>query len=237
MTMTTAATAAWLPALQGVTHDLYKDVHKAIRVELLTLTTTAGRTDPGDRAARLALADGVRTTVRFLEDHAEHEDGAIGPVLEQHLPALAEEVARDHVTFEGRGGYLVHLADAAVDAGADARRTILHHLYLDLAGFTSEYLAHQDVEERQIMPALEAAVGVEQVLAIHGQILAGIAPQDMAHSLALMLPAMNVEDRTELLAGMQAEAPPEVFEGVWGLAGTVLAPADRTALGIRLGLG
>lgn len=232
----TTSTATWLPAVQNVTFDLYKDIHKAIRVELLTLTTTAGRTDPGDRAARVALADGVRATMAFLEDHAEHEDGAIGPVLEEHLPALAEEVARDHVTFEGRGAYLIHLADAAVDAEADLRRTMLHHLYLDLAGFTSEYLAHQDVEERQLMPALESAVGVEQVISIHQQILGGIAPQDMAHSLALMLPAMNVEDRTDLLAGMQAEAPPEVFEGVWGLAGTVLTPADHAVLGTRLGL-
>ena len=56
----------------------------------------------------------------------------------------------------------------------------------------------------------------------------------MAQALALMLPAMNIDDRTELLGGMQAGAPPEVFEGVWGLAGSVLAPPDFTALGARL---
>lgn len=234
--MSTATDTIWLPAVQSVTFDLYKDIHKAIRVELVTLTTAAGRTDPGDRPARVALAAGVRDTIAFLEDHAEHEDGAIGPVLEEHLPALAEEIARDHVAFEGRGAYLVHLAEAAVEADHDARRSLLHHLYLDLAGFTSAYLAHQDVEERRLMPALEAAVGVEQVLAIHGRILAGIAPQDMAHSLALMLPAMNVDDRTELLGGMRAQAPAPVFEGVWGLAGTVLSAADHAALADRLGL-
>ena len=58
----------------------------------------------------------------------------------------------------------------------------------------------------------------------------------MATSLALMLPAMNIDDRTELLGGMQAGAPAEVFAGVWGLAGSVLAPADHRALGARLGL-
>jgi len=35
---------------------------------------------------------------------------------------------------------------------------------------------------------------------------------------------------------MQAGAPPAVFEGVWGLAGTVLTPSDHTALAARLGL-
>ncbi len=47
----------------------------------------------------------------------------------------------------------------------------------------------------------------------------------MAASLAIMLPAMNNDDRTELLGGMQAGAPPEVFAGVWSLAGPSSRPA------------
>ena len=58
----------------------------------------------------------------------------------------------------------------------------------------------------------------------------------MAQSLAFMLPAMNVDDRTELLGGMQAGAPPEVFAGVWSLVGSVLDPADTKALAARLGV-
>jgi hypothetical protein len=51
-----------------------------------------------------------------------------------------------------------------------------------------------------------------------------------------MLPAMNIENRLELLGGMRASAPAEAFEGVWGLAGAVLDPADHAALARRLGL-
>ncbi len=51
-----------------------------------------------------------------------------------------------------------------------------------------------------------------------------------------MIPAMNIDDRTELLGGMRAGAPAEVFEGVWGLTGSVLPAADFAALGARLGL-
>ena len=58
----------------------------------------------------------------------------------------------------------------------------------------------------------------------------------MARSLAIMLPAMNVDGRAELLGGMRAAAPAEVFEGVWSLAGSVLRPADREALAGRLDL-
>jgi hypothetical protein len=58
----------------------------------------------------------------------------------------------------------------------------------------------------------------------------------MARALALMLPAMNVDGRAELLDGMRAGAPAEVFEGVWRLAGSVLEPADVTTLARRLEL-
>ena len=86
------------------------------------------------------------------------------------------------------------------------------------------------------MPGLEAAIGVEAVIGVHHQIVGSIPPQDMARSLALMLPAMNLADRVEMLGGMRAEAPAEVFSGVWSLAGSVLDPADHAALAVRLGL-
>jgi hypothetical protein len=52
-----------------------------------------------------------------------------------------------------------------------------------------------------------------------------------------MIPAMNVDDRTELLGGMQQGAPAEVFNGVWNLVKSVLVPSDAAALGRRLGIG
>jgi hypothetical protein len=58
----------------------------------------------------------------------------------------------------------------------------------------------------------------------------------MASSLAIMLPAMNVDDRAELLGGVRAGAPAEVFAGIWGLTGSVLTPADYEQLAVRLGM-
>jgi hypothetical protein len=219
-----------------VTFDLYRDIHKGIRAELFAVTSAAGHTDPGDAVARAALAGHVNDVHGLLEEHAEHEDAAIQPLLEAHLPALAEQVAVDHLAFDRRGASLVDLAAGAAEAPATDQRRLLHQLYVDLASFVSSYLAHQDLEEREIMPALERAVGVEAVVGVHQRIIGSIPPDAMARSLALMLPAMNLEDRTELLGGMRAEAPAEVFQGVWGLAGSVLDPCDLVALAARLGL-
>lgn len=234
--MTITETTTDTTPFRLVAIDLYRDIHKAIRTELFALVTTAASTDPGDRAGRCALAAHVADVERMLESHAEHEDAAVQPLLEVHLPDLAAQVEVDHVAFEGRAQGLVALAEEAAAAPTGDERRLLHLLHLDLAAFTSSYLAHQDLEERLIMPGLEAAVGVEAVLGVHGQIIGSIPPAEMAQSLALMLPAMNVDDRTELLGGMKAGAPAEVFEGVWGLAASVLDPADHAAVAARLGI-
>lgn len=216
--------------------DLYRDIHKGIRAELFSLTEEAGRLDPADGADRAAVAAHVRQTVDFLVQHAEHEDTGIQPALEAHLPSLAERVAEEHEALEVRMAGLVELAGAAEVASPGEHARAVHHLYLELATFASVYLAHQDVEERVVMPALEDAVGVDAVGAINGAIIGAIPPPEMARSLAIMLPAMNVDGRAELLGGMRAAAPAEVFEGVWSLTGSVLRPADLEALAARLDL-
>ena len=87
------------------------------------------------------------------------------------------------------------------------------------------------------MPALERSLGFEAVIDIHGAILSSIPPEEMGRSLAFMLPAMNLDDRTDMLTGMRMSAPPEAFDGVVGLARSVLEPADFGALAARLGVG
>lgn len=215
-----------------VTLDLYRDIHKGIRSELFGLTLDAGRLDPSVRSSRVELAGRVRTAVELLEKHAEHEDAAVQPALEVHLPAYAEKIAADHVAIEARMVTLAEMAEDAVDA--TETYAAIHRLYLELSSFTAAYLEHQDVEERVVMPALDAAIGVEAVGAIHGAIIGSLPPEELAQSLALMIPAMNIDNRAELLGGMRANAPQEVFEGVWGLAGSVLSAADHAALAARL---
>ena len=236
MTVTEPITILEAPGYQRVAFDLYKDIHKGIRADLFAVTGEAGRLDPADRAGRHALASHVHAAVDLLVSHAEHEDAHMDPILEQHRPDLSERIRADHVALDARLPDLVALADETVDATAAEQSGRVHRLYLDLASFTSTYLAHQDLEERVVMPALAAAVGIEELLAINAAIVGSIPPEQMAASLALMLPAMNVEDRTELLGGMRAEAPSEVFEGVWGLADSVLTPGEHRELAIRMGI-
>ena len=128
------------------------------------------------------------------------------------------------------------LADRAADTCSLDRRLITHRLYLGLAGFTSAYLTHQEYEELEVMPALSAAVGVDELIAIDMAIVAGLSPDEVVYSGTIMIPAMNVDDRVELIGGMREGMPAEVFAGIWGLVGSVLTPADTAQLAGRLGI-
>lgn len=217
--------------------DLYRDIHKGIRAELFALAGTAGSIDPADVCGRYDLADHVATVAAVLSSHAEHEDAVIEPALRQHAPALEERIAGDHVLLETAYDRISELAQSFAAAGhhSDARR-IGHELYLELTSFTSSYLEHQLIEERVVMPTLERAVGVDAVIGMHVAIVSSIPPAEMAKSLAFMLPAMNLDDRAEMLAGMRMSAPADAFAGVVSLARSVLAPSDFSALTARLEL-
>lgn len=230
----TATTTASQP-LRPVAFDLYRDIHKGIRAELFALTGEAGRVDPSDTCSLVALDAQVRSVVDFLVAHAEHEDGVIQPALEARAPELAAAIAHDHETLEARMVALRVLAAALVDA-PDRRRAV-HELYVEVAAFTGAYLFHQDLEERVVGPALEVLFGVEGVLDMHGRIIAAISPQAMGEAMAIMLPAMNVDDRTEMLGGIRATAPAEAFAAMRGLASSVLTPADFRAVDERLARG
>jgi hemerythrin-like domain-containing protein len=227
----------WIPgdaAWDLVAVDLYRDIHKGIRSELFSLTESAGWVDPGNRDDRMALVDHVRATHSLLESHAHHEDAVIQPVLERELPDVAERIERDHVALDMVFARIADVASSlAGDRGARRNCQLLH---LDLARFTADYLVHIDIEERVLMPSLEQVIGVEAVLGLNAAIISSIPPEEMGRSLALMLPAMNLEDRCELLGGMQAGAPPEVFAGVIDLARSVLRPEQFQPLATRLEL-
>ncbi|HEU4841806.1 MAG TPA: hemerythrin domain-containing protein [Ilumatobacteraceae bacterium] len=216
--------------------DLYRDIHKGIRAELFALTGSAGTLDPSDTVGWIALAEHTSAMERTLSDHAHHEDTFIDPVLREHLADLAEVVVSDHERLDRTFADIVEIARGGADAGAIERRRLAQLAYLQLSSFTSCYLAHQAIEELDISPALERAVGPDAIVAIHMAIIGSIPPDEMAQTLTMMLPAMNVDDRTELLAGMQASAPPAAFDAVVGLAGSVLTPADFGAVARRLEL-
>ena len=223
-------------ALDAVTVDIYRDIHKGIRNELFAVTLDAGRADPHSDAEVSAVADRWTNLVGLLVAHAQHEEDFVQPVIEQFTPVYAEEIAEAHARLEGQMAQLELLADRAAGSCPEQRRLFAHRLYLGLASFTAAYLEHQEFEEFEVMVMLSQHVSPDELRALDNAIVASISPEMMAQSAAIMLPAMNIEDQTELFSGVRAGAPPEVFGGMMGLARSVLEPVRYDALARNLGI-
>ena len=145
--------------------DTYRDIHKGIRADLFDLTGSAGRIDPSCPADVADLARHVDQTVDFLVVHAGHEDTHLVPVMSELLPDLNATIQRDHAELEGRLVDLQRWARTAVSAPEGETRGEVQRLYVELASFTSAYLAHQDLEERVVAPELHRVIGADGVLA------------------------------------------------------------------------
>ncbi len=231
--MSTPTTAA-PPTRPLAETSLWRDVHKGIRLGLARLMTQSGITDPADAAALDSLNRQVISMVGLLESHARAEDQVTGPVIDMSLPHLGSEIAAAHLTLGVATSSLL-AAGAALQTANDRRRA-LQTLHLDVARFAGDYLLHQEFEERVVLPALEAAVGVDEVRRLEVAFIASIPPQEKLDGMESMFAAMNVEELTEVLSMIRAGAPRPWFESVWAVAVRVVEPTTLDSLRSRLHL-
>lgn len=221
--------------LEAVTFDIYRDIHKGIRTELFGIATHAGSLDPQDDRAVAGLHDRVGSLIKLLDSHASLEDRFLAPLLARQSGDLAKTITDDHVDLQGQIQTLFAALGELPGKTGPGRRLEAHRVYLGIASFTSDYLEHQAVEELEVMPALARGYTLEALLKVNHEMIATISPEEMAATLALILPAMNVEDRTEMFLGMKAAAPAEVYDGVRSLAQGVLPAREFAELVRRIG--
>jgi hypothetical protein len=218
--------------------DLYRDIHKGLRHGLFEATFEAGRLEVTDDEAVRQLVTRVHEVAAMLAAHHEHEDAPVlDDLLEEHNPDLRARIVADHVELAVAIDALPSIADELAATAPEARRPIAHRLYLELAAFTSAYLAHLDVEERQVMPLLTQRCTPDELLRVNIAIVSSIPLEARRRATKYMVAAMNLDERAGLLGQVQAAAPPAVFDMLWAVAERALKPTERAQLAARLGVG
>ena len=171
-----------------VSYDIYRNVHKGIRLEMFAVTTELGSLDPDDTEACRRFASRFRILELLLTKHAMHEDVHLEPAIAEALGDHAAQLAVAHVVLESQVERIGRIVDAALAAAGADRRAALHMAYLELAAFVGAYLQHQDDEERIVMRALDAAFPTEVLAQLDAAIVASIPPEILGQFLAIMLP-------------------------------------------------
>ena len=213
--------------------SLYSEVHKGLRRQLFTLLLDCGSRDPEHESEVADLVTRLRDLRSVLDEHAQHEERWVEPILKELRPELADELHSEHRALDEQ----LHRVSEAFEAWAKAapqHRAVAGAVsYDDLAAFVGPYLTHMSREENEAMPVIQAAMSDEKILEVSANLRASIPPPRMADYLSFMLPAMNVLERTAMFSGLKAAAPPEVLQGMCALASNVLANDDWSALRAR----
>lgn len=175
--------------------DLFTLPHKALRAWVGATATAVGGLDTTDVAACTALITQLRFLLTDLGEHGRHEDDFIVPVLDQHLPDLAERLRGEHTAHESS---IATLSSIIGEFEQSPSTTLQLNLYRELRGFEGRNLAHLDFEETVIMPALWRAVTADDLLRVF-QAFKGAHPE--AIELYLRVPdAITPQERAAVFA-------------------------------------
>lgn len=210
--------------LADVEFDLYRDVHKGIRHGLFHATDRAGHLDPLDHIAVSEQRNRIERLLHLLDVHAAHEDEYLGPLIDRHLPVLAARLQREHAELDAQTVQIRGQLTALGCATGGDRRIAQHRLYLILSEFTAAYLQHQTTEEVEVLPALNRAAGLEELMDANRALVAAISPEDMDGYMRLIVPTVNPIDLAELYDGMRNGAPAEAFNAMLDVARARLEP-------------
>lgn len=179
--------------------DVYRNIHKAIRMMLFDLVQKSQHTEFTNASSVAALRVTVRDVFELLEGHAHKEDEFIMPLVRKASVTLEREFAEQHEDQEARlPGLLaaLELHDAnAVDADAKG-----HAILLQITRITGELFTHMADEELRLNPAMWASLTDEELGDAEQRLVASIPPEKMGRYLRWMIPALNDAERKAFIA-------------------------------------
>ena len=215
--------------------NLYADIHKGLRALLTDTLLAVGRMDPQDAAQVAATTTRVARMLDQCAAHVVHEDRFVHPAIEARAPGTTRTVGAEHREHEQAIDALRALAARVGTTPAPQRAGVARVLYLQLSRFVAHNLEHMHTEETVHNAALWAHYTDAELEGIHDALVATIPPEEMAQTMAWMLPSISAPERAAMLGGMRAKAPAPAFEAVMGLVRTLLDEAQWQDLNRRLG--
>lgn len=215
--------------------ETYHLVHKGIRACMSETLVRLGRVDVASPDSVSAALAAVAELLQMCAEHLDHENNFLHTAMERAQPGSAKRCAGDHDHHLKTIAELEARLAAAREAEGPSRERALKVLYRLLALFVAENFEHMEVEESENTALLQAHYTDQDLLEIEHAIHAHIKPERMMVWLRWMLPNVTRQQRAEMMKGMQAGMPPEVFATILEMVKPHLSEAERVALAQDLG--
>ena len=202
------------PAAAAERFNMYLEIHKALRGFMTDTLARVGRLDVHDgdeMGATLAQLDALLT---LCGEHVQHENDFLHTAIEARQPAASGRTAADHHEHFESIDALRSEAGMLAAARLEERTVLALRLYRHLALFVAENFQHMHIEETANAATLWAHYSDAELHAIHGRLLAAVAPQTHLLVARWMIPALSPAERAGVVNAMKAQMPPEALLGV-----------------------
>lgn len=195
-------------------HNFYNGIHKALRLGHCRMLSALGANDFNDQEKTARLLAELRGVLALGKGHLDGENREIHTALEERAPGASAHAAADHDDHEKSFVELEGLIRAVEQAPASGRAEAGRALYRRYAIFAAHDFEHMNEEETELLATLHAVFTDEELRAIEQRIVSAIPPQKMAAAMTLMFPAMNHDERLDMVAKLQRAMPEPVFKGL-----------------------
>ena len=187
--------------------DPLTPIHKGLRRALFETAMALARTDFGAPGETAAAEQQLAACFGFLREHAEHEDRHTVPEVLARNRSLGETLELAHPRLERMAIEIDSLWPRFAPLAEAGRRALGGELIRRFQTFVAEQLLHMDLEERQVVPLLQASFSDQQLGAMSARIVASIPPPRMQEWGALLGPSLSEPERAAMAA---KQSPPAV---------------------------
>ncbi len=195
-------------------YDMYRLIHKALRVCMAEALAAVGRMDPEDDGERKAALAQVGEMLGYCQSHLKKEDAFVHPAMEARAPGSSGQTSGDHTSHVHWFRDLETAVVAVEQAEHETKAAAAAALYLSLALFVGENFVHMHAEETTNNEVLWRTYSDPELIAIEQAIVASLSPQEKAFSLRWMLPVLTPAERAQMLRAMRPAMPAEAFAGI-----------------------
>lgn len=206
--------------------DIYSKVHKGLRKALFDLSYTTGNTDFRNDASLVALAKFYHDVVKFLREHEKNEELYQLPLLERKIPGSVNQDNLEHEIIEKKINLLNRSFNNLISSSNGDRKLKGEVFYHLLNEFISDYLNLMRDEELETVRLFYEHCTDEEINSAFKNIVANTTPQDLMIMLKYIIPAINDNERIELLTGIKENALQPAFNAILVLTQSLLSPDD-----------
>jgi iron-sulfur cluster repair protein YtfE (RIC family) len=202
--------------------DIVRSFHNAFRRDVSQIDATAFKLarNGGDLTP---VFDRLRTVAEMLDYHAQGEEAAVFPAVDNLTPLVAQAYFLDHRELDTMVNGLETMRKTP-DALITARATAVLESHLRI---------HLDKEDVHLYPILRERTTESEQASVVGLMSKKVPPERFPTLVQWLIPLLEFDDRVVVTEGWMKLMPPQVFASLKPLMRKVLAE-DWTELTRRI---